>query len=131
MIMSGPPGLPVAFAALAVFVALAGRAQPWATGRPSGPVTVTHHLVAGLRAAAAARSRAVPGSMMPRREAVPGRSAVPSRVLIEMVRFTFPANPAAGGSGLITAPPFPAGPAGRGPAGPRRLPPAESPFPSS
>ena len=43
-----------------------GRAQPCPTACPCSSVTVTHHVVVGLRAAAAARSRASHGSPNPR-----------------------------------------------------------------
>ena len=49
-----------------------GRPQPWAAGRWSVPVTVMHQVERGLRAAAAARSRASAGSMGPIPSISPG-----------------------------------------------------------
>ena len=71
----------------------AGRAQPCPTAWPSWSVTVTHQVVLGFRAAAAARSRARAGSTGPMPGISPGLSACSSRVAAGMVRVTFPANP--------------------------------------
>jgi len=66
-------------------------------------VAATHQVERGLRAAAAARSRARSGSMGPRPASSPGRSARPSRVAAGMVKVTRPANP--GGITPATGPP--------------------------
>jgi hypothetical protein len=66
----------------------AGRAQPCPTACPSWSVTVTHQVDRGLRAAAAARSRARSGSMRPVPGVSPARSARPSRVASGTVRVT-------------------------------------------
>src|SRR6478752_1766602 len=75
---------------------------------PSWSVTVTHQVVFGLRAAAAARSRASQGSTGPIPGISPGRSARFSRLASGTVRVIRPANPPG------TAPP--AGPAEGGDA---------------
>ena len=55
-----------------------GRAQPWPMAWPCASVTVTHQVVFGFRAAAAARSRASHGSTGPSPASSPGRSARPA-----------------------------------------------------
>ena len=87
----GEPGLPGG-SWPSGFRRLAGRAQPCPTACPSLSVTVTHQVDRGLRAAAAARSRARSGSTGPippispgwRRDARHGGSrrlaAIPARV---------------------------------------------------
>ena len=76
-----------------------GRAQPCAMAWPWLPVTVRHHVVLGLRAAAAARSRASHGSTGPRPDSSPGRPARPVRVASGTVRVTRLANPAGAAPG--------------------------------
>ena len=80
-----------------------GRAQPWATACPCASVTVTHHVVFGLRAAAAARSWASHGSTGPIPGISPGRSASQVSVASGTVRVTRPANPLAGLGGAVLA----------------------------
>src|SRR6185437_2433950 len=89
-----------------------GRAQPCPTACPCWSVTVTHQVVFGLRAAAAARSRASHGSTGPIPASSPGRSARPVTVASGTVRVTRPANPAApcagpAGAGGVPGPPGP------------------------
>src|SRR5204863_5819072 len=86
---------PSRVAGLARFLRLlgSGRAQPCPTAWPCSSVTVTHHVVVGLRAAAAARSRASQGSTGPIPESSPGRSASLVRLVSGTVRVTRPANP--------------------------------------
>ena len=93
-----PPGGPGPARFLWLFGS--GRAQPWPTAWPCWSVTVTHHVVLGLAAAAAARSRASQGSTGPCPPSSPGRSASPAAVPSGTVSVTRPANP----------PPAPAGP---------------------
>src|SRR5215469_14235557 len=62
---------------------------------PCSSVTVTHHVVLGFRAAAAARSRASHGSTGPSPASSPGRSARPAAVPSGTVSVTWPANPPA------------------------------------
>ncbi|HTQ93682.1 MAG TPA: hypothetical protein VMK84_29725 [Streptosporangiaceae bacterium] len=66
-------------------------------------MTVTHHVVFELYAAAAARSRASHGSTGPRPASSPGRSARRVRVASGAVSVTWPANPA--GTALLAGPP--------------------------
>ena len=89
-----------------------GRAQPCPTACPCSSVTVTHQVVAGFRAAAAARSRASQGSTGPSPASSPGRSARPAAVPSGTVSVTRPANPpAAPPAGPVSgAAPAPAGP---------------------
>src|SRR5690349_18172992 len=70
-----------------------GRAQPWPTACPCSSVTVMHHVVFGLAAAAFARSRASHGSTGPNPEISPGRSASLVTLASGTVRVTRPANP--------------------------------------
>ena len=63
-----------------------GRAQPWPIAMPSWSVTVTQSLLAGLRAAIAARSRHRAGSRGPNWWLSPGRFPRPSRVTSGMTR---------------------------------------------
>ena len=72
-----------------------GRAQPCPTAWPCWSVTVTHHVVLGLRAAASARSRASHGSIGPMPGISPGRSARSSKVTSGTVSVARPANPPA------------------------------------
>jgi hypothetical protein len=75
-------------------------AHPWATARPSTPVTVTHHFVAGLRAKAAASARESAPSRGPNPATSPGEGDQPSHVERGNTRFTDPRNgsPAAPGA---------------------------------
>src|SRR4029077_11255827 len=79
---------------------------------PCWSVTVTHHVVLGLAAAALTRSRASHGSTGPSPASSPGRSASPAAVPSGTVSVTRPANP---------PPVLPAGPA---PGGCCAVPPA-------
>ena len=88
-----PPGGPGP--ARVLWLPGSGRAQPWPTAWPCWSVTVTHQVVLGLRAAAAARSRASHGSTGPSPDSSPGRSARPAAVPSGTVSVTWPANPPA------------------------------------
>src|SRR6202050_5435897 len=70
------------------------RAQPWATGLPSGLTRVTHQRVAGLAASAVVRSRQVPAARAPDPPASPGTSDRPSHADAGIVRLTVPASAA-------------------------------------
>jgi len=70
----------------------AAFAHPWATARPSDPVTVTHHLVAGLRAKAPASALESAASSGPNPATSPGESDQPSHVESGNTRFTDPRN---------------------------------------
>src|SRR5690348_17772454 len=91
----GPSLAPPGGAAPARFLWLlgSGRAQPCPTACPCSSVTVMHHVVFGLAAAALARSRASHGSTGPIPESSPGRSASLVRLASGTVRVTRPANP--------------------------------------
>ena len=96
---------PVGFSA----VSRAGRSRGRWRARALS-VTVTHQVDRGLRAAAAARSRARSGSIGPMPPSSPGRSARPVTVASGMVRVTCPANP----GGITPASGPPPGRAGEG-----------------
>src|SRR5215469_13223915 len=72
-------------------------AQPWAAARPSSPVTVTHHLVAGSRAKAAATARESAASSGPNPATSPGEADQPSQVDRGSTRFTDPRTDGPGG----------------------------------
>ena len=74
-------------------------AHPWATARPSGPVTVRHHWVAGSRASAAARARESVASSGPNPAASPGVADQPSQVNSGSTRCTDPRTGGPAGSG--------------------------------
>jgi hypothetical protein len=66
------------------------RAQPWASGRPSWPVRVRHHLVPGWLARASAKVRESIASSGPYPVAWPGSCERSSQVASGRVRFTEP-----------------------------------------
>src|SRR5215469_12250768 len=72
-------------------------AHPWAAARPSGPVMVTHHLVAGSRAKAAATARESAASSGPNPATSPGEGDQPSQVDSGSTRFTDPRTDGPGG----------------------------------
>src|SRR5215831_8354847 len=68
------------------------RAQPWATGRPSSPVSVTHQRLSGWPAIAAPRWRLSSAASGPNPVTSPGASRKPSHVVNGTVRLTVPAT---------------------------------------
>src|SRR5215471_2491528 len=68
------------------------RAQPWATGRPSSPVSVTHQRVCGWPAIAAPRWRLSSAASGSNPVISPGAFRKPSYVVNGTVRLTVPAT---------------------------------------
>ena len=89
-----------------------GRAQPCPTAWPCWSVTVTHHVVSGFRAAAAARSRASHGSTGPSPRQLAGPVREPGRGAHRHGQRDPPGEPAPGAAGRARAG-RPVRPAGR------------------